>query len=185
MYHKRSPNLLAGNTLILKVGDPSFILNPGRKGFKVWILKAERLFSMRLWMLIGALYQKLESIHPYERCCTRNCGVVATMKLWTYELLSLIQLLYSAQICTTPCNWLKRDCIYTSDAVWWHISTYSKILNFSSIPADRHIALVVLHCVKGHSYSAAICLVVVQHSTNRRTLCQRSLLHPHSSLHPR
>ena len=28
--------------------------------------------------------------------------------------------------------------------------------NFSSIPADEHIAPAVLHCVKGHSYSAGV-----------------------------
>ena len=110
---------------------------------------------MRLWMLIGALHQKLESIHWYKRCCTSSYIVVATMKSWTYELLSFIQLLYSAQICITLCNWSKRDFINTIDAVWWYISTYSKTLNFLSIPADRHIAPALLHCVKGHSYSAA------------------------------
>ena len=56
---------------------------------------------------------------------------------------------------------------------------------FQTIPADRCIAPAVVHCIKVHLYSAfKRSHVAVQHSTSRRTLCQGSLLHPHSSLHP-
>ena len=56
------------------------------------LLNAERILSTRLWMLIGALGQKLESINWYKRHCASSCIVVATMKLLNYELLSLIQI---------------------------------------------------------------------------------------------
>ena len=45
------------------------------------ILKAERILNVRLWMLIGALYQKLESVRRYKRSCTYSYIVVATMNL--------------------------------------------------------------------------------------------------------
>ena len=45
------------------------------------ILKAERVLNARLWILIGMLYQKLESMQWHKRSCACSCVVVATMNL--------------------------------------------------------------------------------------------------------
>ena len=47
--------------------------------------------------------------------------------------------------------------LFTTDAVWRYFQKYhlQQTFYFQTIPADKHIALAVVHCVKGHSYSAA------------------------------
>ena len=45
------------------------------------ILKAERVLKVRLRMLIGALYPKLERVWWYKWSCTSSYMVVATMNL--------------------------------------------------------------------------------------------------------
>ena len=45
------------------------------------ILKAERVLNVRLRMLIGALYLKLERVQQYKWSCTSGYIVVATMNL--------------------------------------------------------------------------------------------------------
>ena len=83
------------------------------------------------------------------------------------------------------CNWSERDCsLYhrSSSAVLPEIPPAAKTCYFVAIPADKRIAPAVVQLCQG---SLVFCkrrsLVAVQHSTGRRTLCQGSLLHPHSS----
>ena len=45
------------------------------------ILKAERVLNVRLRMLIGTLYLKLERVQWYKWSCARGYVVVATMNL--------------------------------------------------------------------------------------------------------
>ena len=45
------------------------------------IINTERVLNAKLWMLIGMLYQKLESAQWYKRSCTCSYIVVATMNL--------------------------------------------------------------------------------------------------------
>ena len=47
--------------------------------------------------------------------------------------------------------------LFTTDAVWWYFVKYclQQTYYFRAIPADKCIALAVVHCVKGHSCCAA------------------------------
>ena len=80
-----------------------------------------------------------------------------------YESLSCwalyIMLYLSTDLHDLKCMHLVRGgtAFFTMDAVWQYFQKYhlQQTFYFWTIPADKHIALAVVHCVKGHSYSAA------------------------------
>ena len=45
--------------------------------------------------------------------------------------------------------------LFTTDAVWRYFQLPTANIYFQTIPADKHIALAVVHCVKDYLYSAA------------------------------
>ena len=80
-----------------------------------------------------------------------------------YESLScwaLYKMLYSSTDlhCLRSVHLVRRGtALFTTDAVWRYFQKYclQQTYYFGAIPADKRIALAVVHCVKGHSYSAA------------------------------
>ena len=110
------------------------------------------------------------------------------MNLWAVE--PYTKRCTQVQICiTAKCVQLIRrgTVLLTMDAVRRYFQKYclQQTFYFQTIPADKRIAPAVIHCVKGHLYSASRrSLMAVQYNTSRRTLYQWSLLHSHSSPHP-
>ena len=76
--------------------------------------------------------------------------------------------------------------LFTTDAVQWYFQKYhlQQTYYFGTIPADKRIAPAVVHCVKGHSYSAAGEVLWLYSIALAEELCVKGHSYTHSSPHP-
>ena len=69
------------------------------------------------------------------------------------------------------------------DAVWWYFKLPTANLYFQTIPADKCIALAVVHCVKDHLYSAAGEVLWLYSIAPAEQLCVKGHSYTHIHLH--
>ena len=85
-------------------------------------------------------------------CC---CCYYESLSCWAlYKTLHWVQICITSKVCT----WSKEGLpLFTVDAVRRYFQKYhlQQTYHFRTIPADKRIAPAVVHCVKGHLYSAA------------------------------
>ena len=122
----------------------------------------------------------------YKRSCASSHVVAATMYLWAVEPYTNRCTRVQIYIAARSMQLVRRGtALFTTDAVWWYFQKYclQQTFYFITIPADKPIALAVVHCVKGHLYSAAGEVLWLHSIAPAEELCVKGHS-PHSSPHP-